>query len=134
MKNLTVYVGTIKKCLNLEEYKLNGDETFITETQHSTIEIGLVECNTTIINKQAILIKNKTNNYYEFKLTNTLLDNINIILGLSKNVISNKPKQNDDIFVDESTLVPYYEKQPKVLSLRNLKNHLLYDLRIKNKI
>lgn len=137
MKNLTVYVGTIKRCLDLEGYKRDGDSTFLPDwemsTGTSTILSGFSKPNTKIVKEQAILIKNKHDNFYEFKLTNTFFDNLKIIFNLW-NCLYNKPWFNDELFYDEKSLVPYYEEQPKKLSFRKLKNDLLCDPRIKTGI
>lgn len=63
MKNLTVYVGTIKKCLNLEAYENDGEHTFLPDWEISTscskILAGYSRPNTETINEQAILIQKK---------------------------------------------------------------------------
>ena len=46
----------------------------------------------------------------------------------------NEPKQDNDLFYNDNTLVPYYMEQSKVLSLRKLKKDLLKDPRIKTGI
>lgn len=63
MKNLTVYIGTIQKCMNLEKYKKSGHKRMVTQyrenTQNTEVRYGFIEEYTKPVNKQAILIKNK---------------------------------------------------------------------------
>lgn len=132
MKNLTVYVGTVKRCLDLENYKKDGDSTFIPDCEFGSIQMGFAKPNTETINNQAILIQ-KNNHFYEFKITNTFFDNFKIIFDLG-NCMWSKPYNNGDLFCVKETLTPYYEEQPKKLSFRKLKQDLLYDSRIKTGI
>jgi len=39
MKNLNIYVGTIKKCLNIKEYTRDGDYTFISNETNISEEL-----------------------------------------------------------------------------------------------
>ena len=134
MKNLTVYVGTIKRVLDLYHYNKHGEETCISIIETKTSKIAEVQRNTKDINKQAILIKTKSDHIYQFKLSNTFKDNMRIIFDLDKYAIPNKPKEENEIFYDEETLVPYYNEQPKRLNLRKLRKDLLFDARIKTGI
>lgn len=134
IKNAKVYVGTIKECLDVNNYKRNGDSTFIPEMECGNIQMGFSKSNTKEINNQAILIKTKTDNVYEFKLTNTFLDNLKILFDLGTYSISKEPDFNGEIFYVEKTLTPYYEEQPKKLTLRKLRKDLLLDPRIKSGI
>lgn len=133
IKNAKAYIGTIKECLDIENYDKHGETTYIKDMELNSITFGYLKPNIKIINNQAILIKNKYNSFYEFKLTNSFFDNIKIIFD-SNNCLYNKPINDGEIFYDETTLVPYYNEQPKVLNLRKLKKDLLQDPRLKIKI
>ena len=78
MKNVTVYIGTIKKCLYPKQYQKDGDITFIPEFESITMQMGYDRKNTEEIDKQAILIKDEYNHYYQYKLTNSFIDNMKI--------------------------------------------------------
>jgi len=134
MKNVTVYIGAIKKCLYPKAYQKDGDETFIPEFETRTTKMGYMRKNIEEVNNQAILIKTENNLYYQFKLTNTFIDKTRIIFNNENYALTSKPKHDDDIFVDENSLIPYYEEQPKSLSLRKLKRDILIDPRIKTGI
>lgn len=138
MKNLTVYIGTIKKCLNLKAYTKDGDYTFISDGEMSTSSSKMVSGynrpNTKIINDQAIIIENAYGHFYHYKPTNGFIDNLNIILDTKEGFIKSTPKKDDELFFDKDSLIPYYEEQPKKLSFRKLKNDLLLDSRIKTGI
>lgn len=138
MKNLTIYIGTIKKCLDIKNYNKDGDYTFSPDCEISTscskMEFGFNRPNTVVINDQAILIENGYGHFYNYKLDNGFIDNLKIILDDGPSIINSKPKHNDELFYDKSSLVPYYEEQPKKLSFRKLRNDLLSDPRIKSGI
>ena len=131
IKNAEVYIGTIKECIDVKKYKLYGDKRTVMATEWKTMttkfQCGFQENYTKIINQQAIIIKTEDNELYEYKLK--LEDNIKLKNPIFS--ILTEPEDNEDIFLDENTLVPYYEKQPKVLSLRKLKKDLLEDPNIK---
>lgn len=70
---------------------------------------------------------------YEFKLTNTFIDNLKIVFNFGSYML-NEPQQDNDLFYHDNTLVPYYKEQPKIICLRKLKKELLKDSRIKTGI
>ena len=138
MKNLTVYIGKTKKCLDIKKFEKDGDYTFIPHfeisSSRSSMQMGESRRNIVTINEQAILIENQYGHFYNYKLTNSFIDNLKIILDDSRNIIKSTPSKNDEIFYDKESLVPYYSEQPKKLSFRKLKNDLLIDPRIKTGI
>lgn len=138
MKNLTVYIGTTKKCLDIKNLKKDGEYTFIPHFEisscHSSMQMGHSKRNVITINEQAILIQNQYGHFYNYKLNNNFIDNLKIILDDSRNIIRSTPSKNDEIFYDKESLVPYYNEQPKKLSFRKIKNDLLMDPRIKTGI
>ena len=138
MKNITVYIGTTKKCLDVKNFKKDGEYTFIPDfeisSSRSSMQMGHARRNIITINEQAILIENQYGNFYNYKLTNNFIDNLKIILDDSRNIIRSTPSKNDEIFYDKESLVPYYSEQPKKLTFRKLKNDLLIDPRIKTGI
>lgn len=139
MKNVTVYIGTIKKCLDLENYRIHGDNNgriMVEERTATSASLNrlITAFYTKTINEQAILIKDKNNLYYQYKLTNSFIDNMKIKTKSINSALLGKPLFPDDLFVDENTLIPYYEEQPKSLSLRKLKRDILIDPRIKTGI
>ena len=137
MKNIKVYIGTIKLCLDINDYKKDGNSSFVpTEcygASKSKTIAGFRKPNVNIINNQAILIQDKNHNFYEFKLTNTFIENLKIVFKDPGSRIKLLPEKNGDIFID-SKLTEYYDKQPKTLSLRKLRKDLLMDSRIKTGI
>ena len=137
MKNIKVYVGTIKQCLDYNGYKKDGDTSFIpTECYGTSISktiAGFRRYNIVIVNDQAIIIEDNDQNFYEFKLTNTFIENIKIVFKNPNSRLKLYPEKDGDIFMDK-TLTKYYDEQPKTLSLRKLKKDLLMDSRIKTGI
>ena len=138
MRNVEIYVGTIKKCLDLENYNKYGDKSEKIGWEERTKTTVTTSCITTnytkTINDQAILIKTNLDYFYQFKLTNTFKENLKIVFQDPLSAIPTKPDDDSSIFVDENTLIPYYQEQPKTLTLRRLKRDLLQDPRIKTGI
>lgn len=138
MQNLTVYIGTIKKCLDIKNYKKDGESTFIPEfeigTSTTSITMGTAKPNAKTINEQAILIENQYGHFYNYKLNNSFIDNLKIILDDNRNIIKSIPTKDNEIFYNKESLVPYYSEQPKKLSFRKLKKDLLCNPRIKTGI
>lgn len=134
MKNIAVYIGTIKSCLNYDNYKKDGDNTYKPYFEINHTQFGFLLPNTKIISDQAILIKTKTNNMYRFRINSPILDGLKVLFDMEKHSIPNKPTNNDIIFYEEESLKPYYVEEPKNVSIRRLKRDLLYDARIKGGI
>ena len=138
MKNFTVYIGTIKECLDIKNFKKDGDYTFRPffemSTSTTSMQFGEEKPNTKTINEQAILIKNQHGHFYNYEITNSFIDNLRIVLDDYRDIISSNPIFDYDLFYDEESLVPYYQEQPKKLSFRKLKKDLLNDPRIKSGI
>ena len=112
MKNVVVYIGTIKKGVNFEEYQKYGEV-------YPTLRLERI-C--VPVNRQAILIKDKNDNFYQFDMTGKLFHKLHLILRY--------PSYVSNQYYDKNTLVPYYLDQPKRLSLRKLKKDLINDPRI----
>lgn len=138
MRNVEIYVGTIKKCLDLENYNKYGDKSEKIgweERTKTTVTTSYITTNyTKTINDQAILIKTNLDYFYQFKLSNKFKENLKIVFQDPLSAIPTKPDDDSSIFVDENTLIPYYQEQPKTLTLRRLKRDLLQDPRIKTGI
>ena len=127
MKNAVVYIGTIKKCLNFGKYQKHGEvkptlQLDREESKTMTVETYLGEPICVPINRQAILIKDKNDNFYQFNFNNKWFNRLQLMLDY--------PIYTNDYYYDKKTLVPYYSEQSKRLSLRKLKKDLLNDPRI----
>jgi len=135
MKNLTLYIGTIKKCLNANDYKKFGDVKKgvafeeRTKTTVTTFEYSIPT--TEIVDGSAILVKTESDTMYELKLGHSLKEYLNIICDTGVGEILDHPENDDDIFYDRSSLKIYCEEKAKVLNLRKRKYDMLMDPRIK---
>lgn len=127
MKNAIVYIGTIKKCLNFEEYQKYGEvkptlQIDREESKTMAVETHLGEPICVPINTHAVLIQDKDDNFYQFDMNGKLFHKLHLILRY--------PSYVSNQYYDKNTLVPYYLDQPKRLSLRKLKKDLINDPRI----
>lgn len=127
MKNAVVYIGTIKKCLNFEDYQKYGEvkptlQLDREESKTMVVENHLDDSICVPINRQAVLIKDKNDNFYQFDMNGKLFHRLHLVLKY--------PSYVSNQYYDKNTLVPYYSEQPKRLSLRKLKKDLINDPRI----
>lgn len=116
-----VYVGKIKKCLNLYNYNLYGDERYIGDFEigHG-IEVGTLHKYTEVLNDEAILIKIADNQYVCIDDLNGVLDEFLLNLGLSANILGDFPISDNSYFVSE--LRPYFiEEVNDKVSVKSLK-------------
>lgn len=128
MNKNDIYVGTIKKCLDLDKYKKYGKsflEPMSKPDLNSTIIVHI---------EQAILIKT-THGYVRIEDLGRLFVNTKLKYELFDYILFDEPEQSGDLFVDNSTLIPYYnEKVDTYISVKTLKKQLLLDSRIKGGI
>lgn len=135
MNTNQIYVGTIKKCGNVYLYKKYGEERYAGDFTIGHTEYGHIESYTDIINNQAILIKIDINKYVWLKQINTVKDQFLTNIGLPVKVINASPEHDNDLFVDENSLIPYFSnEESKNISVGKLKKKVLIDPRIKTGI
>jgi len=129
MKKSDIYIGTVKKCKNVNKYNIVGEYEFIDDFIICSAHLGRMEYYVDIVSDKAILIKVNEDEYVFLDLVNTLKEKILLDLGIAVNVIKTKPYSNYDYFVDESTLKPYFKgninEDIKVKTLKKtIKNNL----------
>ena len=105
MDKINVYIGTIKKCLNVSAYKKYGDVQFVPYVVINGMADGVMISYTEIVKKDQVLVKQSDLVYNYYDESDKL------------HVVASTPLVNGDLFVDESTLVPYIEKEDKVKSI-----------------
>ena len=133
MNTNQIFVGTIKKCNNVYLYERYGEERYAGDFVICNTEYGHIENYTDMITDQAILIKMNETEYVWLKQIQTIKDQILTNLGHPSKVINTFPSHNGDLFVDEQSLIPYFENE-KNISVGKLKKKVLIDPRIKSGI
>ena len=133
MKNLTIYIGTIKKCLDIKNYQKYGDERekvdFEERTMTSVTELISTISYVDIVTNSAILVKTPSDNFYHLKISSGLKDYLNIVCDNEKNIIPDHPEDDKDIFFERNSLRLCCEVKPKVLALRKAKDEIILDPR-----
>lgn len=132
LKNCDVYVGTIKKCDDFYNYEKYGEKKEYYELIVGSIRFGEVRQYVTKVDEQAILIKVNDDQYVWIKSLTNFVDEVLVDLGIAINTIKTFPTEDDELFVDRSTLVPYFENfRDQKLKVKKLKREVLLDPRIK---
>ena len=81
MKQKDIYVGTIKKCINVENYNRYGERQFEGDCQVGSVTLGHINYWAEIAIENAVLIKTKKNNYVLLNNIETLKERILTDLG-----------------------------------------------------
>ena len=116
-----IFVGTIKKCKNLYQYKEYGEERYIGAFATGHIEFGSIYRSVDVIAENAILIKLNSKKYLWFGLLNKEDDNINIDFNIPIKIINTIPSKDNDLFIDEKTLEFYSDIKDSKLNNRKTK-------------
>ena len=132
MNTNQIYIGTIKKCRNIYLYEKHGEKRYIGDFIINHTECGYIDNIVETITDEAILIKTNTNKYVWLNQIESLKDEILLEIGLPNKIINNLPIKDNDLFVDESTLIPYFQNETdKNISIGKLKKKVLTDPRLK---
>lgn len=135
MKKSQVFVGTIKRCNNFYCYEKYGEEKYFADCRVGHTEFGTLSRYVDIIDEQAILIKVAEDEYIYLKSLKNPLEEILVDLKIYNKTITTYPSEDNELFVEEDTLVPYFEnKDDKNIGVKSLKRTLLLDPRIKGGI
>lgn len=132
MNTNQIYIGTIKKCRNIYLYENHGEKRYIGDFIINHIECGYIDNIVETITDEAILIKTNTNKYVWLNQVESLKDEILLEIGLPNKIINSLPIKDNDLFVDENTLIPYFQNETdKNISIGKLKKKVLTDPRLK---
>lgn len=136
MKNKNIFVGTIKFCNDLESYKKYGEERFVGDFEICHTQIGSLKTYVQQVDDQAILIKIDEERFIWLKSLTSIIDEILIDFGLPIKVIETSPSMDNCLFIDRSSLRPYFDNnlENNKTSVHKLKRKILLDSRIKGGI
>ena len=132
MKPEQIFVGDIRKCTKYEIHNFFCCETSINGTSIGRDGFGRVKIEHESFKDDAILIKIKNGGYVDLERLESVLDYIKIYKDIKKDgyklgnlMMPGFSYRLDCLFVDESSLKPYYsEKQTKNISVRQLKKQV----------
>jgi len=101
MRICKIFVGNIKKCLDLPMYKEYGDQQFVGDYQ-----IGHVVCGTSIntvrlIEERVPMLELDEGKFVRLDDVDSVVDRIKFSLKPSKYTLYTEPKFNNDIFVTD---------------------------------
>jgi len=104
-----VYVGNIKQCLNIDSYNSYGDGYSDIICYIDGKPIKKTETFTKVIASMVILIKVSETEYVWTDFLSLREDELDFI-DLSKNIVKNSPLHTGALFVDEESLIPYFNQ------------------------
>ena len=116
-----IYVGNLKKCLDLANYMKYGDVKYIYGfSTYDGVEIGKLEKYTETIKEDVILIKINDNKYVCIDDMNGIIDDFLLDLGLIMKSYGVYPISDNNEFVCD--IRPYYlEELNSKVSVKKLK-------------
>ena len=119
MLTKNVYIGNIKKCFSAGNYKLYGDSRIVDNGRNYGKKSYLTEEYTKVLRENVVLIKVNKDYYIDIKDVNTDID---LVLYSSKSLIRTEPEEDNELFVDKKSLVPYFDNEvPKRIKIKQLK-------------
>lgn len=133
MKQKDIYYGTLKQCKDIYNYKKFGEERYCPDftigglKKSNRIEMGTLVKYVDEVYRNTVLIKVSDHRFIILKNINNKKDEMLVNLGISAKTVSDFPIENDDIYVDTNTLVPYYndlENQNKKVKVKTLRKDL----------
>lgn len=132
MKPEQIFIENIRKCTEYKENTTFQSKTYIDGECIGTDAIGFIESDDELFKENAILIKLKQGGYVDIERLNSILDYIKMRKDITKTgyilgglIMSTSSHRIDSLFVDETSLKPYYNnKQQKNISVRQLKKQL----------
>lgn len=130
MKKYQIFIGDIKRCTKYERHVDFSSETYFGDQCIGIDSFGHIEQDDELYKKDAILIRIKDHGYVDLEKLSTILDYIEMYLenrrrGFTQGdiAITTYPCCEGDLFVDESSLKPYFlDNEPTAdISVRALK-------------
>lgn len=109
MEKENIYIGTLKFVNNKDMYKRYGESHVFGDYRCCGIEVGTLFTFVDVISEHAVLIKVGDDKYV---LYNSMMDKLNTefsTIDLLKSIITTEPNDDNGIYVDERTIVPYCE-------------------------
>ena len=123
MKQEDIYVGTIKKCINVEKYNRYGERQFEGDCQVGSVTLGHINYWAEVSIENAVLIKTKKNNYILLNNIENLKERLLTDLGYEVYPLKTYPSRDGQYFVDKNSLQPYFakKKQEENIKVKQLK-------------
>ena len=135
MKRKDILVGTIKKCKDIRSFKKYGEKRNVPDFALKSIKFWSTFNYVDVVTDQAILIRVSDTKYIWLKAITSLKDEIMVNLGLPIKVLSTTPSEDNELYIDDKNLTPYYKKNMESnIHVRKLKKDVLVDPEIENEI
>lgn len=130
MKKYQIFIGDIRVCTKYDRCASFVSGAYINGECIGSDYIGYINKDDELYKKDAILVKIKNRGYVDLEKLSSILDNIEIFLesrrrGFNEGdiAITTFPYEKGDLFVDETTLRPYFSDELRSdISVRQLKN------------
>lgn len=130
MKTDQIFIGDIRKCTKYETHTTFSNSTYIGDQCIGCDSLGYIDSDNELYKENAILIKIKNGGYVDLERFNSFLDYIRIYRDITKDgyrlgglMMPTSAHNIDSLFVDESSLKPYYtnHQRPTNISVHQLK-------------
>lgn len=131
MKKNQIFIGNVHICTKHEQ-----QNTVASETVDSKCGFSSISWESEVLEKDIPILKLKNGNYVCIDSVDSLdsyIDLYRYVLGTSDYlpdiVLSDSPKKESEIFVDEKSLVHYYPQNQanEKITINKVKNHLFLD-------
>lgn len=132
MNSNQVFTGTIRRCTKYETHTTFSSEMFIGNISLGADALGYIDEDSVIEKENAVLIQVTDGGYVDVESYKSAVDYFKVRQSISSEgfrlgglIMSTSPHREDCLYVDSTTLKPYYSKsEPKNISVRKLKKEL----------
>ena len=109
MNRSNIYLGTIKKCIDAYSFERFGDSRYVGSINNPS-NSNEREIYAKPYKHNALLLKNRHDKYIDIDDINGLKDLLLFKIGKSHKILKTKPTKDDELFVDNSTVKPYFKE------------------------
>ncbi len=133
MKTNQIFIGDIRKCTKYDRHTTFSCSTYFDNQCIGCDSIGYIDKDDELYKANAILIKIQNGGYVDLEKLHSILDYIGVYLDITKDgyrlgglMMSTFPYCINSLFVDESSLRPYYDSKQQTtdISVRQLKKQV----------
>lgn len=124
MKPEQIFIGSIRKCTKYEMHTTFSMTISIGGAPLGTDSFGYIEQDSILEKENAVLVKLEKGGYVDLDTFNSALDYLRIYKDVTKHgyrtgglILSTSPNKIGSIFVDESSVKPYYQTKDKVKNI-----------------
>lgn len=119
MNKKKLFVGDIKKCLDAYSLEHFGEERYVGRKKANAYTVGNHEVYVKLQKSNAVLLKGRHDKYIDVEDIKGLKDLLLFKLGKSHKIMKIKPKENNELYVDEKSIKPYIEEEHSKIKIKH---------------